>query len=72
MRVMDDTDDAAGDVDALRVLEQLVERAADAGLVRGGEIDHLRRAVERLRGLATDWHGDDVAAILETAPGGAA
>ncbi len=67
-----DDEAAVDDVAALRVLEGLAARAAERGLLRGGELDEARWAVAQLRGLVEDWHGTERLRLIADAPAGSA
>ena len=67
-----DDEAALDDVAALRLLEGLVTRAGEHGLLRGGELDEARWAVAQLRGLVEDWHGTERFVLLADTPAGCA
>ena len=67
----DDDDRAVSDAAALLVFERLVGRAAEAGLLRGEELEEAVDAVEQLRSTVVQWHGEEVLELLRADPAGA-
>ena len=69
---LEDDETAASDVAALRVFERLVARSAQGGLLQAEELAESRAAVEQLRSLIVDWHGEEVVDLLSAEAAGVA
>jgi hypothetical protein len=70
--LLEDVDDAAGDVAAVRVLRNMLQRAAAAGLASSQELGECLDALDRLYGLIIDWHGEAVVEMLDATDRGSA